>query len=401
MTDKDRVATEPPVLSEEPVEKIILRSMNEGVITVECNGDIHTANPAALRILGLDDREIVGRKFESVFSDVQNAPFKAIFSRIQAGEGTLHEETQFTRNDGQVVDLSVATSFLEVDECVPGEQSVAVVFRDITAFKALERVKRRAVNHLSHELKTPLAIIKASMEKLVKFSVPDPKSASSVDRILRNLQRLSNIQALVEEILSPPEYRPQAFPLLPFVAEILNDLRNRSVHRSVALIPHIENVQTDMLDPYILRMAIETLVKNAIENTPDGGEVTVSMQQKGDGILLQVSDQGVGISLEDQEFIFEGFHHTQATEEYSTKKPFDFNAGGKGLELLRLRALAELGYFEIVFESSRCKYIPTSRDHCPGDALSCAHIKDVQACRESGDTTFSVLFRKSMNRGVV
>ena len=68
MIDKDRVATETTVSPEEPIEKTILRSMNEGVITVECNGDIHTANPAALRILGFEERELVGRKFDSVFS---------------------------------------------------------------------------------------------------------------------------------------------------------------------------------------------------------------------------------------------------------------------------------------------------------------------------------------------
>ncbi len=219
-----------------------------------------------------------------------------------------------------------------------------------------------------------------------------------MERILRNLQRLNNIQVLVEEVLSPPEYRPQALSLLRFVEEILNDLRNRSRHRSVTLVSHIENVQTGALDPYILRITIETLVKNAIENTPDGGEVTVSMQQDADGILLRVSDRGVGIALEDQEFIFEGFHHTQATEEYSTKKPFDFNAGGKGLELLRLKALAELGYFEIAFESSRCQYVPTSPENCPGVALSCGYAQNVAACRGSGGTTFSVLFRKGMNR---
>jgi len=396
MIDKNRVA--PDLSLEEPIEKIILRSMAEGVITVECNGDIHTANPAALRILGLDEKESVGQKFDSVFSDPENAAFKDIFARVQMGVGTLHEETRFKRRDGQTVDLSVATSFLQVDDCVPGRQSVAIVFRDITAFKALERVKRRAVNHLSHELKTPLAIIKASTENLAQLNQRDPKSTKSLDRIVRNLQRLSDIQALVEEILSPPEYKPQAFPILPFMTELLDDIKERSRHRSVELISRIGNIQTEDLDPNILRMIIETLVKNAVENTPDGGEVTVSMQQNSDGILLQVSDQGVGIPLEDQRFIFEGFHHTQATEEYSTKKPFDFNAGGKGLELLRLKALAELGYFEIAFESSRCKYVPTSRDHCPGVAMSCAHMQDVEGCRKSGGTTFSVLFRSGIDR---
>jgi two-component system phosphate regulon sensor histidine kinase PhoR len=287
---------------------------------------------------------------------------------------------------------------LEVDECVPGEQSVAIVFRDITAFKSLERVKRRAVNHLSHELKTPLAIIKASTENLSKLNPSDPKSAGNLERILRNVQRLGKIQTLVEEILSPPEYRPEAFPILSFMEEVLDDLKERSRHRSVALISHIENVQTDSLDRNIVRMVIETLVKNAIENTPDGGEVTVSLQQTLEGILLQVRDQGVGIPVADQEFIFEGFHHTQATEEYSTKKPFDFNAGGTGLELLRLKVLAERGYFEIAFESSRCKYIPTGRDQCPGVVSSCAYARDAEGCRESGGATFSALFRQGINR---
>jgi two-component system phosphate regulon sensor histidine kinase PhoR len=202
----------------------------------------------------------------------------------------------------------------------------------------------------------------------------------------------------VEQILSPPEYSPQTFRVLPFVEGILDDLRERSRHRLINLVSHIEDVQTDALDPNILRLVLETLVKNAVENTPDDGEVSVSVQQVPEGILVQVRDHGVGIPVEDQEFIFEGFHHTQPTVEYSTKKPFDFNAGGAGLELLRLKALAEIGYFEIAFETSRCKYVPTGRDHCPGAIASCPHVQDDEGCRESGGTTFSVLFRQRVNR---
>jgi two-component system phosphate regulon sensor histidine kinase PhoR len=145
----------------------------------------------------------------------------------------------------------------------------------------------------------------------------------------------------------------------------------------------------------VLSIVLRTLVKNSIESTPDEGEIVVSLDSAPEGVLLIVEDRGVGIRVADQEFVFDGFHHTQDTEEYSSRKPFDFNAGGKGLELLRLKMLSEAGYFGISFESHRCKYIPTARDHCPGRISECSHVQDVRGCRESGGTTFSVLFSGS------
>ena len=150
------------------------------------------------------------------------------------------------------------------------------------------------------------------------------------------------------------------------IEENLGRLRTAASHRSVLVISDLSPVKTNAVDPRTLIIILETLVKNAIENTPDEGTITVSLKDMPSGIRLQVKDEGVGIPLADQRFIFEGFHHTQATDEYSSKDPFDFNAGGKGLELLRLKILSEAGSFEISFESRRCRYIPTSRDHCPG-----------------------------------
>ena len=91
---------------------------------------------------------------------------------------------------------------------------------------------------------------------------------------------------------------------------------------------------------------------------------------------------------------FQGFHHTQATDDYSSKRPFAFNAGGKGLELLRLKVLSELHYFDISFESARCVYLPMHEDHCPGDVAACPHVRTPEECAGSGGTTFAVLFRE-------
>jgi len=378
----------------EPIEKLILRSMNEGVITLECNGDIFTVNPAALRILDFKEEELRGKHFQEVFSrDQDNDGFcQVLVNLFHSGHHSLHREVRFKRRDGQSVDLSVATAFLEVDECSPAMQSVVIVFRDITAFKSLERARRRAVNHLSHEMATPLAIISASVENLRKVRVDANQSEKNLERIQRNLQRLTDIHAVVEQVFSPPAAKPERFDMASVIEENLRRLRKAASHRSVLVTSDLSPVNTNAVDPRTLIIILETLVKNAIENTPDEGTITVSLKEMPSGVQLQVKDEGVGIPLADQRFILEGFHHTQATDEYSSKDPFDFNAGGKGLDLLRLKILSEAGSFEISFESRRCRYIPTSRDHCPGRIKICPHVSDVLGCRESGGTTFTVLF---------
>jgi PAS domain S-box-containing protein len=391
----DTISSSPREPGQDFIERMVLRSMNEGVITLECDGSIHTVNPAARRILGFEDDDVKGKHFETVFSDdpVNEDFTKIIREAIQNNYQNERKEAEFKRNDGQTIDLSVTSSFIQVDECVPAIESVVVVFRDITAFKSLERMKKRAVNHLSHELKTPIAIIQASVENLSEPDLTLEKHSKNIHRIQRNLIRLANIQKIVEEILNPPPLQPKRFPVERFIEDVLDKIRNQATHRSVALISHLDSVDTAIIDPRILEIVLNTLVKNAIENTPDGGKVTISLKATDSGVLLRVQDNGIGISVQDQEFIFEGFHHTQPTDEYSSKKPFDFNAGGKGLELLRLKVLAESNYFDIRFETAHCKDISGASDHCPGSISSCAYVKTNAQCPKGNGTTFSVLFR--------
>lgn len=378
----------------DPIEKIIIRSMNEGVITIECNGAIFSMNPAAERILELREDLVKGRSYEKIFSTTaENREFAMVFHRlILDGNPTLHQEITYVRADGQKVDLHVAGTFLDADECSPEMQNAVVVFRDITAFKSLERVKRKAVDHLSHELKTPLAIIAASVELLEKENLTREQFSRNMDRVKRNLGRLAAIQNAVEEILTPVHVKPATIDATSFFREVLHAIAKKMPHRQVSLNTRVQPIQTEALDPDLVRSIVETLVKNAVENTPDGGEVILSFERIPAGLLLQVQDFGTGIAMSEEEFIFEGFYHTQDTNEYSTKQPFDFNAGGKGLELLRLKVMAESGLFDISFESSPCEYISAGQDHCADRISSCPHVSGEPQCRESGGTTFSVVF---------
>ncbi len=289
---------------------------------------------------------------------------------------------------GGVFDLRVSPLYDEGGRVV-GSVNVA---RDVTAFKSMERARRRVIHHLSHELKTPLAVIKSSLKHLDRKDQSDESREAKIDRIRRNVQRLTDIQQIVQEMVAPRDYRPRPFPVISATHEILELCRTKGAHRAVELVPRLEPVETDIIDPDLFKEIVATLVKNAMENTPDEGEVAVYLTSVPSGILLQVEDRGVGITASDREFVFRAFYHTQSTSVYSTKNPFDFNAGGKGLELMRLKILSEDGRFEISFDSTRCRHIKKGVYDCPGRISRCSAISDAEGCRKSGGTTFSVLF---------
>jgi len=100
----------------------------------------------------------------------------------------------------------------------------------------------------------------------------------------------------------------------------------------------------------------------------------------------------VGIIPEHQAHIFEGFFPTQDTMLYASKKPFEFNAGGRGADLLRMKIFSERLGFKISMTSSRCIHIPGSGDICPGRISACGFCKSPEDCSRSGGTTFRVTF---------
>ncbi len=382
-------------MTDQTLDQVIVRSLQEGVLTIECNGVISGANPAALRILGSTYEEVVGHTADCLGLDtVANSGFLEVFhSLVTDGVITPHMEVELTPHDGRKIQLSISSAALDIAECVPGMESYVVLFRDITAFKNLEIAKRKAADHLSHELKTPLAILKASLERLLELTESNPKASKLIKRAERNLDRLLSIQDSVEQIFSPQKPHPKQLLVENFTNKIVAEILQRAKHREIKLDIKFEYTGSIFFDPEILEKILTTLVKNAFENTPDQGLVRVIFSEPSSGHFeLSVHDCGVGIPLEDLEFIFEGFHHTQDTNEYSTKKPFDFNAGGKGLELFQLKSLLELYGFEFDFQSKRCLYIPKSTDHCPGRIDICPHIKNSQECFDSGYSVFRVMF---------
>jgi signal transduction histidine kinase len=147
-----------------------------------------------------------------------------------------------------------------------------------------------------------------------------------------------------------------------------------------------------VIDPKILEESLVGLMKNAIENTPDEGMIRIVLEQKEQWVQLKVMDFGIGVTKANQRHLFNGLFHTLDTELYTSKKPYDFGAGGKGLDLLRMKTYARRFGFDINAGSQRCTYLPTERDLCPGKISECPHCRVREDCLNSGGSTFCLTF---------
>ncbi len=307
--------------------------------------------------------------------------------------------------------------------------------------KSLNRAKDSVIHRLSHELKTPISVLSASLELLGKKYADH--SDRSIHRILersrRNLQRLLDMQYEIEDILQerddrdhrmlttlldacadeletlatlegaggglvdrlrsridalfgPREALPEEIRLEDFIAQTVERLRPQFDHRRFELTTRLEAAGAVWIPGDVLSKIAVGLIRNAVENTPDGSRIDIAVRRGQDGPEFEVKDCGVGITTEDQRLIFEKYFTAAEALQYSTRSPFDFNAGGRGFDLLRMKIFSERYHFKLYMHSDRCRHLTDGREQCPGTVIDCTHCRGEADCHESGGTTVKVVF---------
>ena len=308
----------------------------------------------------------------------------------------------------------------------------------------LNRAKDKLINHLAHELKTPLAVLLTSLKLIKKklVSIPSEKWQRTMKRAEKNLRRLLEMETEVEDIIKKSEFRvhhnlnrlldqcadeletliaeefgetaavarirnridqifmpkdalPENIHLDQFIAKQLSKLNPSFSHRNIELKIDVQPAASIYIPSEPLQKTLVGLLKNAIENTPDEGRIAIKVNNTQQNIELEIIDAGVGIIKEDRQHIFEGFFPTQEVSRYSSKAPFDFNAGGRGADLLRIKIFSERFNFKLDMQSIRCRHIPTHNDDCPGRISDCSFCRSSEDCYTSGGTTFRAIFPAS------
>lgn len=311
--------------------------------------------------------------------------------------------------------------------------------------KILNQAKDKVINHLAHELKTPVAVLSAAMKllkkKLTVLGIENNLIEKIFTRGQRNLNRILDIQYEVEDLLKnknfktyhilnnllnackdeltlliesetenkdiinkvhdtietlfgPKKIHFQSLLFDEYLTKQIKKLHPEFQHRNCLLNTHIDKNIPVYMPPEILDIITKGIIRNAIEYTPDGSKIDIILKTTKDYPKLIITDYGIGFTREKLHLIFKNYFIPPNSIDYATKNPYDFNAGGRGFDLLRIKIFSEQYHFKLWINSNRCGIIPNDSDICPGDIHLCQACTTPDDCFKSGGTSIHIQFQQ-------
>lgn len=313
--------------------RTVLSSMVEGVIAIDADQKILFANDRAGQLLEFAPRTAVGRKLWELIR--QRSLQDMIQSALAAGNNPVHAVT---------LTLPGARSFLVHVARLPGSPSrgAVVVFHDDSELRRLERLRQEFVANVSHELKTPLAIIKACIETLIDGGIDDPafrgkfleRIADQTERLhdlIIDLLRLARIESATEAFTMEEHDLGTVVHSCVERRRALAESRRQLLHATPP--PEGQGPALVWADEEALEQVLDNLVDNALKYTPEGGTVEVRWGRQNDEVVLEVRDTGIGIPDAELQRIFERF--------YRVDKARSRELGGTGLGLSIVKHLVQ------------------------------------------------------------
>lgn len=314
--DKELADAKESIEREEANTKALLSSIGEGMIAVDAQGVIVRVNHAAEEMLEWQSAEMLGKKIHELMvveDEVGNSISQeknALARAIATGE-RVTEEYYYVRKDGTKFPAAVTASPILLDHKQKIFGAISV-FRDIAKEKEVERAKNEFVALVSHQLRTPLIAIQWLTERFSKKEELTEEGKSYLTDIRNESRRLA---AIVDSLLNVYRIEEgkmgivvESFELISFLKEYLDECRPICVQKNITLLfekhPSTLSIRTD---PNALRNIVHSIVSNALEYTDQGGTVEVSVEEKKDTFLIQVSDTGIGIPKKDLARIFQKF----------------------------------------------------------------------------------------------
>jgi signal transduction histidine kinase len=303
---------------ERRVPDLILGSMQEGVLLLDGEGRRVFANEALSHHLGSAPDDVTSMMPTELQRAAKRAGYTGATSHVDLEMGP---PTRWLR----------ATALPVADD-----GSVLVVIRDVTDARRLDAVRRDFVTNASHELKTPVASIRAAAETLHDTASDDPPA---VRRFAEQLERESmRLQRIVSDLLDLSRLESGSdlddrVRLDEVANEEVARLTDQAEEAGLDLRFSADGVPSVRGSARDLALLVRNLVDNAIRYTKAGGEIDVRVTSDNDAVTLRVADTGVGIPTKDLPRVFERFYRVDRARSRDT--------GGTGLGLAIVKHVAE------------------------------------------------------------
>jgi two-component system phosphate regulon sensor histidine kinase PhoR len=311
--------------------RVVLEAMDEAVIAVDTRQRLSFANASAQRLFALEESS-AGRLVPELIRSPQVQ--QAVEATLRLA-GTEAYQGELNLPGWDIAGRSPSRVLLARGTRLPGRPApgVVLVFHDVTELRRLERMRQDFVANASHELKTPLASIKAYNETLLDWALHDETvNTRFLERIDEQVERLNQLildllsLARIESGQEPFEHNPLS--VVPVLESCVESHQGRAEAKGLSLefyCTGLDETAQVRADEEAIRQIVDNLVDNAIKYTPEGKSVAVSCWGDNDEICIEVADTGIGIPRDDLPRIFERF--------YRVDKARSRELGGTGLGL--------------------------------------------------------------------
>lgn len=323
-----RIESQIASLTQEKNEKIaILESLGEGVVAVDKHLKVIYMNKTAEAFLGISEKDLVG----NLFSIAGQTACMELLVEAQKKQGqSLTRIIKPNRNQKRLID-AVAIQRGE-------EGGTILVLQDKTSLHKLIEMGRDFIANASHELKTPITIIRGFAETLYDH----PELSRQVNReitekIVSNCQRMDT---LVKNLLTLAAV-DEGLPRSRLMECDLVDLSEQAVQTIMAVHPDAEIIiQTEGEPPFhlladsdLIFQAILNLLDNGVKYSPPPAQITIHISRGTEHFYVRITDKGIGIPQEDVDRIFERF--------FAVNKSHSRSLGGSGLGLSIVERIIE------------------------------------------------------------
>ncbi len=259
---------------------------------------------------------------------VFNAPAQEMLNKDLSLIGNPEEIKKF-RKSPRVLDILLEEPRLRVIHseamCIEDNEGkslgIAVLLRDVTREREVEKMKTDFVSIVSHELRTPLSAIKGAVDNLLdgiggelgdvqqKCLTISKRNIDRLSRLISDLLDISRIEAGKIQVIKQPA------DISVIIKDVLFFFKEIAEGKKILLEAEIdENIPVLSFDSDKITQVITNLVGNAVKFTPAGGKITVKVFLSGDYLQLDVIDTGMGISRQDLEKVFDKFYQVVRPE---------------------------------------------------------------------------------------
>jgi len=321
----------------------ILRQMVEGIVLVDGEGQITLVNEASRRLLGVDEPTMSFEEFLQAFDvltpDGQVVPWedRSLSRALFTGEPSLNVDRRIRRADGtEIVAESSAVPVVAADGTRIG---AVLTFRDVTQQRTMDRQKDEFLSAIAHDLKSPLTTIKGFTQLLqLRAGRSDVVEAA---QILEGLARIDatteRMRMYVDELLDTSrvqmgrrlEFSPSRVDLVGLVKRAVAECQESAPGHQIS----VETSHAELMgawDANRMERVLTNLLSNAVKYSPGGGQIVLSVcrDDRPEGAVITVRDEGLGIPPADLPLIFDRFHRAQNV-------PRDIPGTGIGLTAVR------------------------------------------------------------------